>query len=237
MLTFPVGLGYTGGAIGHGFWKLNFNPDGSISKIDCSPDAQTTVQASISSKDIPTTGLATTATDGSGNNKDYWAESNYPSTWFYQTWTSSKSGNLSSIGINLGAISPNQPLAVFVFRYPHNADFTAPFFKWETLGWAPVTADNVTVSLDVVKVSVGASVKKGDRLGFALTVGYPMEKAPSLPRSSPTASVWGYLMTDQVGDGHVLYALNKSHVSFQEGYESPVRVLEERELKWYARVD
>lgn len=126
---------------------------------------------------------------------------------------------------------------MFVFRYPHDADFTAPFFKWETLAWAPVTADNVTVSLDVVNIPVGASVQKGDRLGFALTVGYPMKKAPSLPRSSPTASVWGYLMTDQVGDGHVLYALNKSHVSFQEGYESPVKVLEERELKWYARVD
>jgi hypothetical protein len=40
-----------------------------------------------------------------------------PEAFFYQTWTSSKSGSLTEVGINLATSAPNITAGITVFRY------------------------------------------------------------------------------------------------------------------------
>jgi hypothetical protein len=229
--SFLGGLSFTP-AHGHAFWAFNFDHDGSIKKIDCSPGASHGLTAPLGKIQTPR-GIATQATDGSGNNGDYWSESGYPEAFFYQTWTASKSGNLTEIGVNLAASADNVQLTVTVFRYKDEKQFLSPFFKWETLA-AITVGTNVTkisAAFKVQRISVGKRVKSGDRLAFAL--------APGGGASGPSNLPIGYLMHDMTGikTDHVLYGLARTHVS-PSGLDlkSPVHRLEDRELKWYATV-
>ncbi|KAH6667846.1 hypothetical protein B0J14DRAFT_704299 [Halenospora varia] len=87
---------------------------------------------------IPTTEIATKATDSFGNDGDYWSELRVPYAFWYQTWTSSKTGNLTDVGINLAANTPNQDMPITIFRYHNESELLAPFFTWETLASASV---------------------------------------------------------------------------------------------------
>ena len=112
---------------GHSFWTLDFQSDGSIGKIDCSLDATFTIDAPTGDSSIPTTGRATNATDGSGNYGHYWSETGIAKLVFlYQTWSSSKSGNLTEVGINLAANAPNEDVGITVFRYQNESQFLSP---------------------------------------------------------------------------------------------------------------
>ncbi|CAI7673616.1 unnamed protein product [Penicillium bialowiezense] len=232
-----MGLRVGGGTIGHSFWALTFEDDNSIGKIDCSPDASTSVVAPLSMKDIATTGSATNATDGSGNHKHYWAETNYPSTLLYQTWTSSRTGNLSTIAINLAVNSESPALTVYTFRYENEEQLLAPWFEWELLGYSKLTTENITQSLNVVKISVSAQVAKGDRIGFALTIGHPLKLGLSMPLGG-SPFPWSYLVTDNTGveTDHKLYVGVRDRVSYREGMKSPVERWGNHELKWYAEI-
>lgn len=233
--TSPPGADFVSGA-GHSIWSLNFAADGSILPIDCSPDATFTIQAPMGDPAVtPIDGLATLATDGSGNFANYRSESGWPAASFFQTWTSSKTGTLTELGINLAANNPNANMTVVTFRYPDEAALLAPFFKWEELGRRELNfATDVTTRHKVVRVPVGAPVNQGDRLGFGLIVGSPLAGTGSSP--------WSYLITDLEGrvTDHVLYALIRGRVSVrvtpEGGFVSPVVRQEGRELKWWANV-
>jgi hypothetical protein len=132
--TAPIGQHFTASK-GHSFWPLSFNADGTIQKIDCSPGTSLTFHAPPGTVAIPTIGRATNATDGSGNYGDCRSETGLlDQRYLYQTWTSSKSGTLTEISVNLACNTPTaNPLAITVFRYQNEAQFLSPFFNWEVL--------------------------------------------------------------------------------------------------------
>lgn len=70
----PPGSSFVSGA-GRSMWSLGFESDGSIRPIDCAEGAKFTFKAARSPRNVSTTGLATNATDGSGNFADYYSES------------------------------------------------------------------------------------------------------------------------------------------------------------------
>ncbi|KAL1859652.1 hypothetical protein Daus18300_009517 [Diaporthe australafricana] len=231
----PTGSSFVSGA-GHSMWSLGFEPDGSISPIDCAEDAKFTFKAARSPRNVSTTGLATNATDGSGNFADYYSESGWPASNFYQTWTASKTGALTEVGVNLAANNPNVNMTIVVFRYPDEAALLEPFFKWEALGDHEVNsapeANEVSKRHRVVRIQLNATVTQGDRLGLGLVSG---------PITNPDSSPWSYLLTDITNEttDHKLYATNRGRVSLggQNGTVSPVFAYTNKELKWYALVD
>ena len=233
--TAPVGQHFTASK-GHSFWPLSFNADGTIQPIDCSPDSSFTFHAPPATVTIPTIGRATNATDGSGNYGDYWSETGLlDQRYLYQTWTSSKSGTLAEIGVNLACNTPTaNPLAITVFRYQNEAQLLSPFFNWEVLATLEIgqTAAGVTPGFKVQRVPVNKTVQSGDRLGIALT----------FPSALPAATVlpYAYLLQDTTGTktNHVLYSLPRGHVSLSglSGTASPILNLENLEIKWYASV-
>jgi len=233
--TAPVGQHFTA-AKGHSFWPLSFNADGTIQPIDCSPHTTFTFHAPAATVSIPTIGRAINATDGSGNYGDYWSETGLlDQRYLYQTWTSSKSGTLAEIGVNLACNTPTaNPLAITVFRYQNEAQLLSPFLNWEVLASLVIgqTAAGVTPGFKVQRVSVNKTVQSGDRLGIALT----------FPSALPAATVlpYAYLLQDTTGTktNHVLYSLPRGHVSLSglSGTASPILTLDSLELKWYASV-
>lgn len=238
--TAPVGQHFTA-AKGHSFWPLSFNADGSIQKIDCSPDATFSFNAPPATVAIPTIGRATNATEGSGNHGDYWSETGLlDQRYLYQTWSSSKTGTLNEIGVNLACNTPTaDPLAITVFRYHNETEFFAPFFNWEVLASTVIgqTAAEITPGFKVQRVAVNKAVKAGDRLGFALTSASPLPAPNTLP--------YAYLLQDTTSSSttsktsnHVLYSLTRGHVSLSglSGTKSPIQILVNREIKWYATV-
>lgn len=236
--TAPIGQHFTASK-GHSFWSLSFAADGSIEKIDCSPTTSYTIDAPPATDLIPSTGRATNATDGSGNYGDYWSETGLPTQKFlYQTWISSKSGNLSEIGVNLASNAhAANPLTITVFSYHNESELLRPFFKWTALASVTIgnVAGTVAPALKVQRVAVGKTVQAGQRLGIALTV----LGAGVAPNSVPYA----YLLQDTIGleanTDHVLYSLTRGHVSADglDASQSPVKVVEGREIKWYAIVE
>lgn len=77
-------------------------------------------------------------------------------------------------------------------------------------------------------VHTNATVRNGDHLGFTLNSG-------SLGGQSNAP--FAYLINDESEPGHKLYAEPRGHVSEDEDGSPPVKLLPNRELKWYAVVE
>ncbi|KAG4435056.1 hypothetical protein IFR05_009462 [Cadophora sp. M221] len=233
--TAPVGQHFTA-AKGHGFWPISFNHDGSIQKIDCSPSAKFTIDALPAVAKVPSTGRATKAADGSGNYGDYWAETGLlTQRYLYQTWTSSASGNLTEVGVNLACNSPaSNPMAITVFSYQDEKELIGPFLNWKILGSFILgqTPGSVTPGFKVQRVPVNQAVRAGDKLGIAFTFPGPLVPQELLP--------YAYLLQDtpRTATSHTLYELKRGHVSADglDASQSPLKEVKGKEMKWYATV-
>ncbi|KAJ5032416.1 uncharacterized protein L3040_009021 [Drepanopeziza brunnea f. sp. 'multigermtubi'] len=234
--TAPMG-GHITGSKGHAFWPLSFASDGSIEPIDCSANKTFTIDAPPATAPFPRIGgRAVNATDGSGNYGAYYSETGLITKRFlYQTWTSSKSGMLTEVGVNLAlnAPAPN-PITIVVFSYPDEATLLSPAFRWTELATKLVadTTDRSFLSFQVQRIEVNQEVQAGQRLGIALFSAQNGPRVWSLP--------YAYLVQDTAGTGtnHKLYAIEKGHISRDgpKGQQSPLKEVVDREIKWYATV-
>ena len=154
-------LGIRTGLHGHQFQQLIFNPDGSVQDLDCSPSKQTTISFA-SGSEISMSGPAVTATDSSGNTGSYTISCDLPARYLYQTWASSKTGSLSEIGVNMAGVSTGN-LTITVFRFQNNTNFFTPRYVWETLATSIVPPENITQSMQVIRVPVTKGHSHGRR--------------------------------------------------------------------------
>ncbi|KAL2074477.1 hypothetical protein VTL71DRAFT_8255 [Oculimacula yallundae] len=228
-------------AHGHQFQKLEFNTDGSLKDLDCSLAKSVTVSL-IPGTGVPDTknGRAISATDGSGETGFYSVSCNLPSSQLYQTWESSKSGNLTEVGINMAGTALTSALTVIVFRYDNDTNFFTPGYVWETLMTFTPDPANVSQALQVVRVPVRKAVKRGDKLGFALSA---HGTAPMCTLVKGSGDVARYHNPQDVygrrnGNGRTLFANGPGQVSLRgkDGKTPPVQALD-YELKWYAIVN
>lgn len=213
---------------GHQIQQLAFNNDGTLQELDCSPSKSFTVTFTPGVvNNIPTTGRALAATDGSGETAIYSPSCNLPSYQLYQTWASSKTGNLTEVGVNVATNEPTGNLTITIFRYSNNTNFFTPRYVWETL-----TTYNIipqSEAFEVVRVPVNAAVKQGDRLGMAL-VSESVTPMCTLVTNSTTPF-------DVNNSTRTLFAIGANQVSYRgpDGKTPPVQVLG-KQLKWYATV-
>ncbi|KAK4056108.1 hypothetical protein OIO90_002839 [Microbotryomycetes sp. JL221] len=229
--TSPVSSSTTA-AHGHGFWVLDFNSDGSVKDIDCNAKQYKFTIPAAAAAPAPS-GRALSATDGSGEKGRYLPSSDIPGSTYFQTWTSSKGGNLQEIGVNVAALAPLANLTITVFRYKNKNDIFNPLFKWEELATTRVGLSvKLVESFASVQVPVNKQVKKGDLLGFSIGVG--------LREGSGRTPPYHILVrNDGASKDHSLYALYRGGVSalgkdFKTG---PVYELKGKELKWHAIVN
>jgi hypothetical protein len=128
---------------GHIFHPLQFNGDGSVKPLECSPAASFKVQATPGKGDKPT-GKAISATDGSpaianvSRNTNlqricaYAAFIQYQPVCdsdvftLYQTWTSAKSGTLKDISVNIAKAYQRMPLNIGVFKFSSYEELVRP---------------------------------------------------------------------------------------------------------------
>lgn len=111
---------------GHFFQPLQFNDDGSVKDLDCTPGAQFTVPLALGDGD-PDSGALTTAADLSPRFADYRPVCD--SDIFQaviQTWTNSKTGTLNSVSVNIAAGGQATGIMVKVFRFSNVTDLQAP---------------------------------------------------------------------------------------------------------------
>ncbi|ESZ93297.1 hypothetical protein SBOR_6335 [Sclerotinia borealis F-4128] len=238
---------------GHQFQVLNFNSDGSVQDLDCSASLSTTV--TLPTADRIVDGLATTAALGSGNDhQDYYLNCSIPQYAFYQTFSSSQAGNLTSIGVNLAGDAPTDNVNLTIFRYNNDTALISAFYAWETLSTMEVTPDNLSASLQAIAVPVGKEVAAGDKLGIAIvSLGITPVCVAMRGTSQAYATGWagpvqGGFVTGRVlgekgfngtGSGGVLYALGANQVSLRgkNGDQIPILEVSGRELKWYGTVE
>ena len=228
-------------AHGHQFQVLNFNPDGSIQELDCSTWKSVTLPIAEGNV-VNDTGLAVTASDGSGQpNVAYTPECLLPRYQLYQTWTSSKTGNLVEVGFNIAGDNPTGNLTVTVFRHQNDTDLQSPRYVWDTLASIQVTPQQISQAFEVAQVPVGVAVKSGDKLGIALTSGSATSMCVLVTggQDKPWNSVNGIDSSSHVGKSgpRTLFANGNGQVSPRgpDGKTSPVVVLP-GEIKWYAIV-
>jgi hypothetical protein len=112
-------------AHGHQFQALLFDSDGTVQDLDCSLSKTVTISFSPGYENS-TAGLATTATDSSNQRSPYSVSCNLPTYQLYQTWSSSKSGNLAEVGINIAGDAPTGNLSITIFRFQNNTNFFTP---------------------------------------------------------------------------------------------------------------
>jgi hypothetical protein len=217
-------------AHGHQFQVLSFNHDGTVNDLNCSP-AQTFTVSLIPGTNVSSTGLATTATDSSGEVAAYTPICNLPTYQLYQTFTSSKSGTLSEIGVNIAGDNPTGNLTITIFRYQNNSNFFTPHYVWETLTTANIIPSAISEAFEVVRVPVGKAVAAGDRLGIALVSG---SATPMCTLVQTSASV----LFDVGTSTRTLFANGAGQVSLRgrDGTTPPVVVLPGQEIKWYSIV-
>ncbi|KAK2630397.1 hypothetical protein QTJ16_001217 [Diplocarpon rosae] len=224
-------------AHGHQFQLLQFNHDGSLKDLDCSPSKSVTVSL-IPGTSVPSanTGRAVSATDGSGESGSYSVSCNLPYYQLYQTWTSSKSGNLTEVGVNIAGGLPSAGTNFTVFRYSSNSALIAPHFMWEALATFQLSPGNTSQSPEVIRISVGKQVAKGDHLGLAIVT----ESVTPLCTMIKSSGSGHYIMgdTSDVQESHRLFAIGVNQVSFRGaiGNVSPVQTLAGQQIKWYATV-
>ncbi|KAJ5735306.1 uncharacterized protein N7483_000431 [Penicillium malachiteum] len=207
---------YSSSASTQGFnvFTLSFNEDGSIKPLSCDPSIKYTVEGPEGKSDF-LSGIYAEATDKAPNMGNYTAANDVPYANFYQTWVSSKPGNLTTIGI--------------IFRYASEEKLLSPYYIWETLASVSVGLDDTLQnSLLTFKVPVGKTVKEGDLLGFTLNSGSLGQQG-----NAPIA----YFINDESEPNHKLYAEARGHVSEEEDLSPPIKLLPGRELKWYAIVE
>lgn len=129
---------------GYNIFTLSFNSDGSIQPLSCDPTFQYTVEGPSGTIN-GSLGAYAQATDKAPNKGDYIAANDFvrspiprrcsytfadrfqPYANYYQTWVSTKSGVLKTIGINLA--SPPNPtfnMTIQVFRYPDETTLLSP---------------------------------------------------------------------------------------------------------------
>jgi hypothetical protein len=230
-------------AHGHQFQALDFNSDGSIQDLNCTDSRSVTLQI-VSGNVTSSTGLAVTATDGSGQvDAAYSPECLLPRYALYQTWTSSKTGNLAEVGVNVAGDNPTGPLSAIVFRYGNETELLTAGYVWETLGNATVEAAEISQAFEVVRVQVGAQVKAGDKLGIALSTisvtSLCVLVTGNVEDSDLTNGVDGIDSDTGATYGNkMLFANGVGQVSPRgsDGTKSPVVVLP-GEIKWYATTD
>jgi hypothetical protein len=112
-------------AHGHQFQALLFNSDGTVQDLDCSLSKTVTISFSPGYENS-TGGLATTATDSSNQMSPYSVSCNLPTYQLYQTWSSSKTGNLAEVGVNIAGDTPTGNLSITIFRFQNNTNFFTP---------------------------------------------------------------------------------------------------------------
>lgn len=141
-------------------------------------------------------------------------------------------------------------MTIQVFRYPDEKTLLSPCtschcfsltsgklltptslldYIWETLATVSVGFNNtLQASLLNYEVQVGKEVKEGDHLGFTLNSGSLGQQG-----NAPIT----YFINDKSEPNHRLYAEARGHVSEEEDLAPPVKLLPNRELKWYAIVE
>jgi Glycosyl hydrolases family 43 len=217
-------------AHGHQFQKLSFNDDGTINDLNCSP-TQTFTVSLIQGSNTASRGLATTATDSSGEIASWTPTCNLPAYQLYQTWASSKTGTLTEVGVNIAGENPTGNLSITIFRYQNNANLFTPHFVWETLAVDSVPPSNISQAFEVIRVPVGKTVAAGDRLGIALVSGSVTQMC-TLVQTDPN------VMFDVDTSTRTLFANGAGQVSLRgpDGNKPPVMVLPGQEIKWYSVV-
>jgi hypothetical protein len=216
---------------GHQIQKLVFNNDGTLQELDCSP-SKSVVVTFAAGVNVSSKGLATSATDGSGESGIYSAVCNLPSYQLYQTWASSKSGNLSEVGVNIAGVEPSGNLTITIFRYQNNTNFFTPRYVWETLATLNVVPDAMSQAFEVIRVPVGVAVGKGDRLGMALV-------SASVTPICTLVQDQNNVMYDARTSTRTLFAIGANQVSMRgaDGKTPPVKVMAGKQVKWYATVN
>ncbi|KAB8295722.1 hypothetical protein EYC80_008547 [Monilinia laxa] len=247
---------------GHQFQILNFNSDGSIKDLDCSASLTSIVKLPATNTtviQVPSTktngGLAKNAAIGSGNHhQDYYLNCSLPQYSLFQTFTSSKTGNLTTVGVNLAGDGPTDNVTLTVFRYTNATALLSAFYKWETLSTFDVTPKNFSTALLSIKVPVGKEVTVGDNLGLAIvSVGITPICVAMRGTTLPYATGWagpahGGFVAGQVleeksvngaGSGGILYAQGANQVSLrgQNGDQLPIQEVSGRELKWFGIIE
>ncbi|OWP03399.1 hypothetical protein B2J93_7417 [Marssonina coronariae] len=224
-------------AHGHQFQLLQFNPDGSLKDLDCTLSRSVTVSL-IPGSGVPraATGRAVSATDGSGESGSYSVSCNLPYYQLYQTWTSSKSGNLTEVGVNIAGDLPSANTTFTVFRYSSKSALVAPHFVWETLATFQLAPRNTAQALQVTRISVGKQVTKGDHLGLAIVTASITPLCTLIESSGSGHDFAGEKLDAQ--ESHTLFAIGTNQVSFRgaNGNVSPVQTLVGQQIKWYATV-
>jgi hypothetical protein len=107
-------------AHGHQFQALLFSSDGAIQDLDCSLSKTFAISFSLGYENSAAS-LATTATDSSNQRSPYSVSCNLPTYQLYQTWSSSKTGNLAEVGEE-----PTGSLSITIFRFQNNTNFFTP---------------------------------------------------------------------------------------------------------------
>ncbi|KAA8567505.1 hypothetical protein EYC84_007981 [Monilinia fructicola] len=247
---------------GHQFQILNFNSDGSIKDLNCSASLTSIVKlptTNTTAVQVPSTktndGLAMNAAIGSGNHhQDYYLNCSLPQYSLFQTFTSSKTGNLTTVGVNLAGGGPTGNVTLTVFRYTNATALLSPFYKWEALSTFDVIPKDFSAALLSIKVPVGKEVTAGDNLGFAIVSVGITPICVAMRGTTPSyATGWagpadGGFVTGQVleentvngaGSGGILYAQGANQVSLRgkNGDQIPIQELSGRELKWFGIIE
>ncbi|QSZ30458.1 hypothetical protein DSL72_000012 [Monilinia vaccinii-corymbosi] len=244
---------------GHQFQVLNFNSDGSVRDLNCSASLTTTVKlpdANTTTIKRPTTkDIAKNAALGSGNHhQDYYLNCSLPQNSLYQTFTSSKTGNLATVGVNLAGDAPTDNVTLTVFRYTNATALLSPFYKWETLSTLDVTPSDLNAALRSINVPVGKQIVAGDKLGIAIvslgitpvcvamrgtTHAYAAGWAGPADGGFVTGLDFGDTSANGPGSGGALYVQGANQVSLRgkDGDQIPIRELEGREVKWFGVVE
>lgn len=221
---------------GHALQQLTFEADGSVQDLNCSAQHTATLSFAQSNASISKIGVATTASDSSDSNNTstpniYTPHCNLPREALYQTWTSSASGILKSVNFNIAKNAPTGNLSATVFRYPNNTIFTSARFVWETLSTANINpSTSISMAFEVLSIPTKATVAKGDRLGVAISAMSTTSLCTLVQETGETFDV--------VKSERALFGNGPGQVSprGEGGKESPVKVLEGKEIKWFAVV-
>ncbi|KAH6681494.1 glycosyl hydrolase [Halenospora varia] len=225
----------------HQFQLLNFLKDGSVADLDCS--VLKSVSVPIVAGTLPNTtytGLALKATDSSGVCPDqkYTPDCNLPDYQLYQTFSTSKSGTLKSVDVNVAGDAPTGNLTITVFRFQNNTNFYTPRYVWETLATRDVIPSEISQAFESVTVPVlNATVKAGDRIGIALVSGSITPMCTMLTNTTNPGAMLPAQGQVPGGDRN-LFAIGANQVSLRgkEGKTPPMMVLP-GELRWFATIE
>ncbi|XMA08174.1 hypothetical protein WAI453_000965 [Rhynchosporium graminicola] len=203
-------------AHGHQFEKLDFKAEGSLRDLYCSPSKSVNVALVLGNGvPDPKSGCAV-------------------STRMVRETLALIQSPAAYLPLNCGA--PTSSISITIFRYDNDTNFFTPSYIWETLTSFNVDSASLSLALQVVRVPVGKSVRKGDNLGFALGARGTAPMCILVKNGSINAGnhddndVYG----KSDGNGRTLFANGPGQVSLRgkDGNAPPVQVLSQ-ELKWY----